>query len=271
MSSLKLLFLDILTDDPKIRREDDQMLADYGGYSGLISRCFGSEHKLIALDAGLSCYEDIRSFTENLGNDKWSGIVIGGSVSNIGPGDKIKDWQTQCFNLISRAVGLSMPVIGFCGGHQYGARCLSGYANTVIKNPLGANRRTSSVIFTNEGKNHALFRGCDNKSLFQWSHSYVVDKLPKGAIRLATHPMTINAAFQAGSFIGLQWHPEFGALPESDYGVKTMKEIVSLHLREAKTDKERRHTEQILLNGIKPTPNSANIFKNWIRIIQEGF
>lgn len=271
MCSLKILFLDILTDDPKIRQEDNQMLMEYSGYGGLMQRCIGRGHKLDVMDAGLCPLPDLDSLCVNIEPNWWDGIIIGGSVKDIGPQNHIEHWQAQTFRLIARAVELQIPVLGICGGHQYGARALVGSCRTVIKNPLGPNRGTSNILFTNGSSHHPVFNGCSSSSLFQWSHVFVVDKLPADAVRLAAHPKTINAAFQCGSFIGVQFHPEFGALRESGYGTKLMREILKLHLDEAETDEEKYQLELALDYDLRPAPDSGKIFANWIKMIQERF
>ena len=271
MGALKFLFLDILTDDPKIKAEDNQILAEYGGYSGLMHSCLGLENELEVIEAGFYPLADLDVVVDDMSPDRWDGVVIGGSVKDIGPNHFIEHWQAQVFRFIDQAHEWNIPMLGICGGHQYGARALSRNPDAVIQNSMGPNRGSSSIILTNDGERHPLFKDCSNSSLFQWSHAFVVMRLPVGAVRLAVHSQCLNAAFQAGSFIGVQWHPEFGALEASDYGVKLMREILTSHLNEAEVDEERHQLELALDSDLRPAPDSAKIFANWVEMVRTGF
>ena len=270
MAKLKFLFLNILTDDHQTREEDNEMFSAWGGYAGLMHQCLGLENELETIEAGFCPLRDLDGLSLSAPIDRWDGIMIGGSVKNIGPNHFIEHWQAQVFRFIDQACKWNMPILGICGGHQYGARALSRSSDAVIQNPLGPNRGSSSMIFTNAGERHPLFKGCSNKSLFQWSHAFVVMRLPEGAVRLAVHPKSLNASFQAGSFIGVQWHPEFGALEPSDYGVKLMRTILASHLEDVQTEDEKDELVRAY-DDLRPAPDSAKIFINWVEMVQTGF
>ena len=107
MSRMEILFLDILTSDPEVRKEDNEVvLVDYGGYGGLVERCF-PECNVTTFDAGQSPRELFLA----LDLDKYDGIFAGGSVANVGPDDILESWQEFSMALMRDAISKRIPFL----------------------------------------------------------------------------------------------------------------------------------------------------------------
>lgn len=270
---MKLLFLDIITDDLIFRESDEKMLSRYGGHKGLVHRGFGLNHELDDIVPGLLPENQLPDIATIISNG-YDCVFVGGSTVDVDETAVIKPWQEWVFELIRQLVKYKIPTLGVCGGHQYGVRALTGEANSVIHNPLGKHFETSSVLLSRDGLSHPMFSGCGDKFMCQWSHCCVVAKIPNGSVRLAEHKMTHHAAIEYGSFIGLQWHPELASLEEDNYGVGVMRMIAEtkkddLIASSAISDEE--GFEVFLQKSIQSAPCSKKILQNWLSMIESGY
>lgn len=284
---MNILFLDILTDDPEVRADDEIRFASLGGYKGVVTRALLSsadDVEVEYLDAG-TCGIEILSHLCNsmcpLLQAKWAqpidGIVIGGSATNIGGDDRIARWQENVMSIFHRAAFEGIPVLGLCGGHQFGARGINGNTATITVNPMGRNFGTWPVWLTAAGKKHPLFAGCGSLSLFQWSHRYIVARPPNdgwGVVVLAHHAASFYAALQWQSFIGLQFHPEIGVEAQFGYGAEMMRGLAMMRKDALIAEgfvADAAAFERFLERGIVPAPDSHLILKNWINMIRSGY
>lgn len=270
---MKLLFVDIITDDPIFRESDEKMLSRYGGHKGLVHRGFGLNHELYGIVPGLLLENQLPDIATIISNG-YNGVFVGGSTADVDETAVIKPWQEWVFELIRQSVKNKIPILGVCGGHQYGLRALTGEVHSVIHNPLGKHFETSPVSLTNDGLYHPLFAGCSSQFACQWSHCCVVTKIPDGSVRLASHNMTYYAAIEHGSFIGLQWHPELASLSEDNYGVGIMCMIAETKkngMIASGMVSDEEAFAIFLQNRIQPAPCSKKILQNWLNMIAGGY
>lgn len=265
--------MDIITDDSNFRESDEKMLSRYGGHKGLVHRGFGLNHELDGIVPGLLPENQFPDITTIISNG-YDGVFLAGSTVDVDEASVIKPWQEWVFELIRQLVNNKIPVLGVCGGHQYCVRALTEEAKSVIRNPLGEHFGTSVASLTQDGLKHPLFAGCGTQFACQWSHHYIVAKIPIGSVRLAEHNMTHYAAIEHSSFLGLQWHPELASLEEDGYGVGIMRMV-------AETKKKGMITSGMVLdeeafaiflqNRIQPAPCSKKILQNWLGMIEGGY
>jgi GMP synthase-like glutamine amidotransferase len=273
---MQILFLNILTDDSEIVSEDDRMFGDVHGYAGNMCMAFGPKNIAEVADAGFSSTKTLEYCAKAIANGQYDGVVIGGSATDITRGQIIKSWQKLVFTIIRLAHYNNIPVLGLCGGHQYGARALTEHPDSVIKNPLGRNMGTSSLWRTSKGIAHPIFAGITNRTLFQWSHSCVVNRSMckhEHFSLLASHPMSWCVAFQAGSFIGLQFHPEASVFPLL-HGVSFIKRLAESRkqaLIEEGFVKDDSDFDRFMDEDITHAPEGLTIITNWMEMIRSGF
>lgn len=194
---LMILFLDILTDDPKLEREIDKKIYNGSTYADVIRSVLG-------LDKKQFIYRDASS--EKLPNPKdYSAIVMGGSVMDPIEGQE-KLWMKKVYNFIKEASSQKIPILGICGGLQFTVRALGG---EVIYNPQGRNFGNSTTKLTEEGKQDLLFRGLPNKITVQSSHKCIAKNLKPEWKLLASSDKSPFDAIAIGDNIRLvQFHPE---------------------------------------------------------------
>lgn len=271
MNQSKILLLDILTDNGQIRSEYDKVFQPYGGYGCLINRCLGESVRLDVLNAGFCDPSDLLSTSRRVVEKFWDGIIVGSSVTSISHRGIDTGWQTQILSIIRQAVDNQIPILGIAGGCQYGAVAIRGLNHTVVMNPHGPNRETYGLFINASGKKHPIFDGRGEfPPVVQWNHLYIVNELPAGSSLLASNPKVTNAAFQCGSFIGVQWQADFGTLKETFFGAKIMGEIIDMYIREAGSPLE--IDELVKIRGeIVPASGCGNIFANWVNMIRTGF
>lgn len=270
---MELLFIDIITDDPLFRESDEKMLYRYGGHKGLIHRGFGLEHELDDILPGLVPLDQLPDISRIIAKE-YDGVFLGGSTVDVDETSAIRPWQEWVFELIRQLVKNNIPVLGVCGGHQYGVLGLMREKQSVIHNPLGKHFETSPVLLTSDGLCHPLFADCGDQFTCQWSHCCVVAKIPNGSVCLANHNMAHYAAIEHGPFIGLQWHPELAALEEDDFGVGIMRMIAEARKSDLITSgvvSNAEAFEAFLQKSIQPAPYSKKILQNWLNMIKGGY
>lgn len=239
----------------------------------MVHRGFGLNHELDDIVPGLVPPNQLPDISRII-TKGYDGVFLGGSTVDVDETSTIKPWQEWVFELIRQLVKNRIPVLGVCGGHQYGVRALTKEVESVIHNPLGKHFETTPVSLTQNGRGHPLFSECGDHFPCQWSHCCVVTKIPNGGVCLAEHNMTNYAAIEYGSFIGLQWHPELASLSEDNYGVGIMCMI-------AETKKKGMIASGMvpdedafavfLQNRIQPAPCSKKILQNWLNMITGGY
>lgn len=133
-------------------------------------------------------------------------VVLGGSM---GAGDHdAHDWIGPTKQLLGEAVGLGVPTLGVCLGHQLLAAALGG---TVAANPSGQQLGLLPIGWTGEAAADdlvGLLAGGPPRRGVHWNHDVVV-VLPDDAVLLAATELgEVQAARFGPRAWGVQWHPE---------------------------------------------------------------
>lgn len=116
-------------------------------------------------------------------------------------------WIETSAEWLRALVGLGVPVLGICFGHQLLAHALGGL---VRDNPNGVEVGTVETRLTLGALQDPLFAGLPTHLPVQASHRQAVLELPPGAERLAASEQDPNHAFRYGAQAwGIQFHPEF--------------------------------------------------------------
>lgn len=199
-TNVKILFLDILTDNKKLRQRIET--AAYGGstYAEQMRKAFGVKRvNLVAIDGSR------RTLPKP---SEYDAIVIGGSLEDPVKGRE-KPWMKKVYRFIRLAVRQHVPLLGICGGLQFTVRALGG---VVMDNPKGREFGSVSITLTAGGRNDPLFSGMPRKFTAQSSHRCMAETLPKGAKILASSPLCGIQAVAVGDRVRLvQFHPEMTA------------------------------------------------------------
>lgn len=137
--------------------------------------------------------------------DELAGLVVMGGPMGA---DQVEDFPVLGgeLELIRRAVGADVPVLGICLGHQLIAHAFDGELHR------GAGPEYGMCEVTIEGDDPViapLGTVGEVATVLQW-HDDVV-QLPAGANLLAASPVCPNQAFRLGSAVGMQFHAEIDA------------------------------------------------------------
>jgi GMP synthase (glutamine-hydrolysing) len=116
--------------------------------------------------------------------------------------DSIYPFLADELRILERRLTAERPLVGICLGAQLMARALGARVYPGSAKEIG----WSSIQLTREGQNSPL-RHLESGPVLHW-HGDTFD-LPKGAVRLASTPITQNQAFSFGrSALAIQFHPE---------------------------------------------------------------
>ncbi|MDP3963186.1 MAG: type 1 glutamine amidotransferase [bacterium] len=194
----KILFLDILTDDRRLRRLIHKRL--YGGkaYADCIAASLGvRKGELRVVDAA---FEELPSRP-----DDFIAIIIGGSA--LDPVKKRdRSWIGRSYGFIKKAHARRVPILGICGGLQFTVRALGG---SVIFNPKGWHFGTARVSLTTRGMRDPLFKGIPRAFAATCNHRCIAPRMKPGWRRLASSANTQNEAIAIGAHTRLvMFHPE---------------------------------------------------------------
>jgi GMP synthase (glutamine-hydrolysing) len=137
----------------------------------------------------------------------YDGAAITGSALNIYDGGAHIERQIE----LARAVfAAGVPFFGSCWGMQVAVSAAGG---RVRRNPLGREFGFARRIELAEaGRRHPMFRG--KPAVFEalTVHRDDIEELPDGVVALASNDMGLQAIelrHAAGTFWGVQYHPEF--------------------------------------------------------------
>lgn len=136
--------------------------------------------------------------------DEISAIVITGSPAMV---TEELAWIKRSEQYVVDAVGLEMPVLGICFGHQLIAQALGG---KVDWHPLGREIGTTKVQLSKNTSKDILFADLSAEIPVHVSHMQTVTELPQGSIILGGNDFDPHhAVYFAKNVWGLQFHPEF--------------------------------------------------------------
>lgn len=133
----------------------------------------------------------------------YDGLIILGGPMNCDEVDKYPHLAHEV-DLIQKALGEKMPILGICLGAQLMARALGAKVTPNVKKEIG----WYPLTLTGEGEKDPLFRHLKGiKRVFQW-HGDTFE-IPNGAPYLASSPLCQNQAFRyARNAYALQFHLE---------------------------------------------------------------
>lgn len=150
----------------------------------------------------------------------FSAVLVTGSASMV---SHREDWSERTAKWLRDAVHAGTAVLGVCFGHQLLAHALGG---EVAPNPKGRQIGTQTIELLPAASSDALMCRLPVSLQVQTTHVESVQKLPTGAVRLATSPRDDNHAFRFGTRAwGVQFHPEFGADIMSGY-IRARSEVI---------------------------------------------
>ncbi|MBI2056196.1 MAG: type 1 glutamine amidotransferase [Candidatus Sungbacteria bacterium] len=197
----KILFLDILTDDPKIQQEIFDNVYEGKTYAEAMRKAAGCEES-----EWQTCNGPFETLPRNITD--FSGIIIGGSLKNPVYRHE-KPWMKKIYKFIRTASDKQIPILGICGGLQFTARA---FGEEVVFNPKGREMGTIQIKATSVGVRDPLFFGLPVEFTAQSSHKCMIPKLRSGWKLLGSSMLCKTQAIAAGSSTRLlQFHPEMTA------------------------------------------------------------
>ncbi len=196
----KILFLDILTDDPAERKKDKKAIYHGGTYAEDVRKLSGiAKSAFAAVDATKGILPPPSNYRA---------IIIGGSMHNPVEGQE-KPWMKKTYRFIARTVHEGVPLLGICGGLQFTVRALGG---TIVRNPRGREMGSIKISLTRAGARDPLFKTVPKNFVAQSSHCYMAKGLEPGWKLLASSRMCRIQGIAIGRKIKLlQFHPEMAA------------------------------------------------------------
>jgi len=144
------------------------------------------------------------------GLEHYDGVTMTGSALNIYNGGAPVARQVELAKAVFSA---GIPFFGSCWGLQVAVTAAGG---EVRANPRGREfgfaRR---ILLTDAGREHRVFAGKPGAFEAPCVHRDEIARLPAGAAVLAHNEFGVQAAaftWRAGTFWGVQYHPEYGYL-----------------------------------------------------------
>lgn len=195
---MKILFVDILTDDVALRKSIERSVYAGRTYSDQCRRALGlSPQEWGYVDATSCAFPNPSIF---------DAVIIGGSTENPVKQKEDKPWMKKTFSFIRKVKRANIPLLGFCGGLQFTARALGAQ---VIYNPQGRRIGTQTVTLTAQGNSDPLFTGLPKTFRVAATHRCILKKPLSGWKVLAISALSPNDAIAVGANIRLlQFHPE---------------------------------------------------------------
>ena len=141
------------------------------------------------------------------------GLLLSGGAARVGLTGKLGN----CGELL----GLDLPILGICAGHQFMARHYGGDCGEAETPEFGA-----MEITLNDGGG-ALFQETPETQIVWESHNDEVTIVPDDFFITASSPSCQVQAMENtdGNRFGLQFHPEVN---DSEYGAKIMENFVEI-------------------------------------------
>tara|TARA_B110000116_G_C16622884_1_gene484585 strand:+ start:200 stop:784 length:585 start_codon:yes stop_codon:yes gene_type:complete len=141
------------------------------------------------------------------------GLLLSGGAARVGLTGELGN----CGELL----GLDLPILGICAGHQFMARHYGGDCGEAESPEFGA----MEITLNNAGG--ALFQETPETQIVWESHNDEVTIVPDGFFITASSPSCLVQAMENddGNRFGLQFHPEVN---DSEYGAKIMENFVEV-------------------------------------------
>lgn len=182
-----------------------------------------------------------------------SGMILTGSHSMV---TSREQWSEETAVWLREALGLGIPILGICYGHQLLAQAAGGVVGYNLK---GDEFGTTGVQLASECGNDRLFRDLLSPLTVQVCHAQSVLEPPPGAVILASNDHDPYHAFRIGQNAwGVQFHPEF-----SPAVMRAYIEYYADELRAEGQDPEK------LLREVGDTP-AANSILDGFAVFVEG-
>ncbi len=194
---MRILFLDILTDQPSFRASAEQDILG-NSYSELFRTALKHPtNNWASIDASRDPFPPLADF---------DALIIGGSMENAVPEEE-KPWMQQTYQHIRNAIDAKKPLFGVCGGLQFTVRALGGM---VTKNTMGRNFGLSKTVLTDAGRRDPLLSRYGEEAHVLASHRYRAQELPADCELLSSAEKSPFDAIAYQSHVRLtQFHPEF--------------------------------------------------------------
>jgi GMP synthase (glutamine-hydrolysing) len=174
--------------------------------------------------------------------DRCAGVILSGGPQSV--------YEAAAPKIKKGLLGLGVPVLGICYGHQLLAQMLGGHV-TRRDGEYGYARLDVRVGDT-------LFRGTPRSQQVWTSHSDAVTRLPKGAATIASTERCENAAFAdlKRRVFGVQFHPE---VVHTEHGREILNNFVRsvCKIRRRSTPRDRIPT---LVEQIRQTVGDRSVF-----------
>lgn len=133
-------------------------------------------------------------------------VVVTGAVEMV---TDHAPWSEAAAEWLAGLYEDGVPILGVCYGHQLLAHALGG---DIGYHPAGREIGTVTIHKLPAAEDDPLLADLPESFPAQATHAQSVLTLPKGAIRLASSDVDLNAAFRIGERAwGVQFHPEFSA------------------------------------------------------------
>lgn len=192
---IQLLFLDILTDDLELKKQEEKITK--GPYTELFRKKLNlKKDEFVVVDAAQEQLPDPK---------KYHGIIIGGSSKHPIPGEE-NYWMKNVYRFINTSMYKQIPLLGICGGHQFIVRALGG---KIIYNPNGREFGTIPINLTKNGVGDPLFKGVPENFLVQSSHKCMVKNINlKGKLLASSDLCKIQSLAINNCTRTVQFHPE---------------------------------------------------------------
>ncbi|MBQ7599346.1 MAG: glutamine-hydrolyzing GMP synthase [Clostridia bacterium] len=186
-------------------RLDRILVLDFGGqYNQLIARRVRAEH----------VYAEIRPYSgltaETIRKSGYRGIIFTGGPNSV--------YEPSSPHVDPSVLGLGIPVLGICYGHQLIAYTAGG----TVGPAEGGSEYGRTVLYSEGG---ALFDGVPGESIVWMSHTDTVTELPAGFRSAARTDKCVCAAMEdeERKLYGVQFHPE---VTHTEYGRQILRNFI---------------------------------------------